>query len=134
MTLQPNLLPRLLGLVLQPDPLKLGSCKFHIIIIINFINITIDIIINIINITLESGVAVRAKALIYNFAEIRNILSILYFPAHKFSILNILYLLIIFLSNFPAREKANEVEEYKKDTSILQKLSLDYNLFNVFSS
>jgi len=34
--------PRLLGMVLQSDPLTLGSCKYNVII-------------NIINITLESG-------------------------------------------------------------------------------
>ena len=46
----------LLGLVLQPNPLKLGSCKFNVII-------------NIINITLSSDVAVKPKTLGYNFAE-----------------------------------------------------------------
>jgi hypothetical protein len=35
--LQPDPHPRLLGLVLQSDPLKLESCKFNIII--NIINI-----------------------------------------------------------------------------------------------
>jgi len=60
--------------MLQPDPLKLESCKFNIIII-NFINITICIIINIINITLGSGVAARAKTHVYNFAERPNILK-----------------------------------------------------------
>jgi len=48
--LQPDPHPRLLGLVLQPDPLKLGSCKFNVII-------------NIINITLGSRIAARPKAL-----------------------------------------------------------------------
>jgi hypothetical protein len=53
--LQPDPHPRLLSLVLQPYPLKLGSCKFNVII-------------NIINITLESGVAAKPKILWYNFA------------------------------------------------------------------
>jgi len=44
---------------LQLDPLKLGSCKFNIII-------------NIINITLESGVAAKPKTLGYSFVEIPN--------------------------------------------------------------
>jgi hypothetical protein len=35
--LQPDPHPRLLGLVLQSDPLKLRSCKFNVII--NIINI-----------------------------------------------------------------------------------------------
>jgi len=48
--------PRLLGLVLQPDPLKLGSFKFNVII-------------NIINITLGSGVAVKPKTLRYSFVK-----------------------------------------------------------------
>jgi len=56
MTLHPDPHPRLLGLVLQPDSLKHGSCKFNVII-------------NIINITLESGVAVKSKTLGYSFAE-----------------------------------------------------------------
>ena len=42
--------------VLQPDPLKLGSCKFNVII-------------KIINITLESGVAAKPKTLGYNFIK-----------------------------------------------------------------
>ena len=46
----------LLGLVLQPNPLKLRSCKFNVII-------------NIINITLRSDVAAKSKTLEYNFAE-----------------------------------------------------------------
>jgi hypothetical protein len=50
--LQPDPHPRLLGLVLQPDPLKLGSCKFNVII-------------NIINITLRSDVSVKPKTLGY---------------------------------------------------------------------
>jgi hypothetical protein len=44
------------GPVLQPDSLKLGSCKFNFII-------------NIINITLRSGVAAKPKIIGYNFAE-----------------------------------------------------------------
>jgi len=52
--LDPN--PRLLSLVLQPNPLKLGSCKFNVVI-------------NIINITLRSGVAAKPKTLGYSFAE-----------------------------------------------------------------
>jgi hypothetical protein len=47
--------------VLQPNPLKLESCKFNIII-------------NIINITFGSGVADRPNALRYNFAERPNTL------------------------------------------------------------
>jgi len=43
-------------MTLQPDPLKLGSCKCNIII----------------NITLGSGVAARAKAFGYSFAERHN--------------------------------------------------------------
>ena len=46
----------LLGLVLQPNPLKLGSSKFNVII-------------NIINITLKSDVAAKSKTLRYRFAE-----------------------------------------------------------------
>jgi hypothetical protein len=61
MTLQPDPHPKLLGPVLQPDSLKLESCKFNIII-------------NIINITLESSVVVRLNTLGYIFAEIHNIL------------------------------------------------------------
>jgi hypothetical protein len=56
MTLQPDPHPRLLGLVLQSDPLKLESCKFNVII-------------NIINITLGSGVAATPKTLGYKFAK-----------------------------------------------------------------
>jgi hypothetical protein len=56
MALQPYPHPRLLSLVLQPDPLKFGSCNFNVII-------------NIINITLGSGVAAKPKTLGYNFAE-----------------------------------------------------------------
>jgi hypothetical protein len=41
---------------LQSNPLKLGSCKFNIII-------------NFINITFRSGVADRLNALRYSFAE-----------------------------------------------------------------
>jgi len=54
--LQPDPHPRLLGLVLQSDPLKLGSFKFNVII-------------NIINITLGSGVAAKPKTIGYNFPE-----------------------------------------------------------------
>jgi len=54
--LQPDPHPRLLSLVLQQDPLKLGSCKFNVII-------------NIINITLGAGVAAKPKTLEYSFAE-----------------------------------------------------------------
>jgi len=42
MTLQPNPHPKLLGLMLQPNSLKPGSCKFNVVI----------------NIALGSGVAV----------------------------------------------------------------------------
>jgi hypothetical protein len=56
MTLQPDPHPRLLGLVLQSNSLKLGSCKFNVII-------------NIINITFKSGVAAKPKIFRYNFAE-----------------------------------------------------------------
>jgi hypothetical protein len=56
MTLQPDPHPRLLGLVLQLDPLKLESCKFNIII-------------NIINITLGSGVAATPKIFGYSFTK-----------------------------------------------------------------
>jgi len=56
MTLQPDPHLRLLGLVLQPNQLKLGSCKFNVII-------------NIINITPRSGVAAKPKTLGYSFAE-----------------------------------------------------------------
>jgi hypothetical protein len=65
MTLQPNLHPRLLGLVLQSNPLKLGSCKFNIII-------------NIINIILGSDIAAKPKALGYNFTEKHNTLRFFY--------------------------------------------------------
>jgi len=60
-TLQPDPHPRLLGLVLQPNPLKLGSWKFNIII-------------NIIKIILRSDVVVRSKALGYSFVEKPNTL------------------------------------------------------------
>jgi hypothetical protein len=56
MTLQPDPHPRLLGLVLQLDPFKLGSYKFNVII-------------NIINITLRSGVVAKPKTLGYGFAK-----------------------------------------------------------------
>jgi hypothetical protein len=75
--LQPH--PRRLGLTLQLDPLKLGSCKFNIIIciiiIIIIINIIIDIVINIINITLGLGVAVKPKTLGSSFAYRSNALE-----------------------------------------------------------
>jgi hypothetical protein len=54
--MQPDPHPRLLSLVLQLDSLKLGSCKFNVII-------------NIINITFGSGVAAKPKTLRYNFTE-----------------------------------------------------------------
>jgi hypothetical protein len=56
MTLQPDPHPKLLGLILQSDPLKLGSYKFNVII-------------NIINITLGSGVTATPKTLGYSFAK-----------------------------------------------------------------
>ena len=46
----------LLGLVLQPNPLKFGSCKFNVII-------------NIIDIILGLGVATKPKTLGYNFVK-----------------------------------------------------------------
>jgi hypothetical protein len=55
-----------LGPVLQPDSLKLGSCKFNFII-------------NIINITLRSYVVAKPKILGYNFAEKLNIFKFLFF-------------------------------------------------------
>jgi hypothetical protein len=60
--MQPDPHPRLLGLVLQSDSLKLKSCKFIIII-------------NIINITLESSVTVKPKAFGYIFGEKPNTLG-----------------------------------------------------------
>ena len=74
MTLQPDPHPRLLGQALQTDPLKLGSCKFNIIvniknIIICIINITIGIIINIINITLGLYVVIRPKTFESSFTN-----------------------------------------------------------------
>jgi hypothetical protein len=56
MTLQSDPHSRLLGLVLQSDPLKLGSCKFNVIS-------------NIINITFGSGVAATPKTLEYSFTK-----------------------------------------------------------------
>jgi len=56
MILQPDPYPRLLGLVMQSDPLKLESCKFNIII-------------NIINIILGSGVAATPKTLGCSFTK-----------------------------------------------------------------
>jgi hypothetical protein len=52
--------------VLQPDSLKLGSCKFNFII-------------NIINITLRSDVAAKPKILGYNFTEKPKIFKFLFF-------------------------------------------------------
>jgi hypothetical protein len=57
--LQPDPHLRLLGLVLQSDPLKLESCKFNIII-------------NIINIILRSGVAATPKTFGCSFAKRHN--------------------------------------------------------------
>ena len=54
--MQPDPHPRLLSLILQSDPLKLGSCKFNMII-------------NNINITFGSGVAATPKTLGYSFAK-----------------------------------------------------------------
>jgi hypothetical protein len=54
--LQPDPHPKLWGLVLQSDPLKLGSCKFNVII-------------NIINITFGSSVAAKLKTFEYRFAK-----------------------------------------------------------------
>jgi hypothetical protein len=54
---QPDSHPKLLGLVLQSDLLKLESCKFNIII-------------NIINITFGLSVAIRSRDFGYTFAEI----------------------------------------------------------------
>ena len=56
MTLQPDPHSRLLSLVLQLDPFKLGSCKFNIII-------------NIINITFRLGVTAKLETLGYSFAK-----------------------------------------------------------------
>ena len=61
MTLQPDPHPMLLGPVLQPNSLKLKSCKFNIII-------------NIINITFRSSVAARPETFGYIFAERPNTL------------------------------------------------------------
>jgi hypothetical protein len=52
--------------MLQPGSLKLGSCKFNVII-------------NIINITFRSGVAVKPKTLGYSFAEKPNTLNLSFF-------------------------------------------------------
>jgi hypothetical protein len=52
--------------VLQPNSLKLGSCKFNFII-------------NIINITLRSDVAAKPKILGYNFTEKPKIFKFLFF-------------------------------------------------------
>jgi len=61
MTFQPDPHSRLLGPVLQPDSLKLESCKFNTII-------------NIINITLGLSVAAKPKSLGHIFAERPNTL------------------------------------------------------------
>jgi hypothetical protein len=61
MTLQSDPHPKLLDPVLQPDSLKLESCKFNIII-------------NIVNITLGSSIAARPKTLGYIFTERHNTL------------------------------------------------------------
>jgi hypothetical protein len=55
MTLQPDPYPRLLGLILQSDSLKLGLCKF-----------------NIINISLGSGVTATPRTLGYKFTKKSN--------------------------------------------------------------
>jgi len=62
MTLQPNSHSKLLGLVLQLDPLKPWSCKF------NVVN-------NIINIVIGSGVAVKSKTFWYSYVEKPNTLT-----------------------------------------------------------
>ena len=54
--MEPDTHPKLFGLVLQSDSLKLGSCKFNVII-------------NIINITLGSGVAATPKTVGYSFVK-----------------------------------------------------------------
>ena len=61
MTLQPDPHPRLLGLVLQLDSLKLESYRFNIII-------------NIINITCASRASAKLKAIGYIFADRPNTL------------------------------------------------------------
>ena len=55
-----DLYPRLLGLILHPDPFKLGLDKFNVII-------------NVINITLASDVAAKPKTRRYNSVKIPNI-------------------------------------------------------------
>jgi hypothetical protein len=65
-TLQSDPRPKLLGLILQPNPLKLGSCKFNIII-------------TIINITFRSSVITKPKTLGYSFAERPNTLDLSFF-------------------------------------------------------
>ena len=57
--------------MLQPNSLKLGSCKFNIII-------------NIINITFGSGVTDRLNVLRYNFVEKPN--------THKFELFLIFFI------------------------------------------
>jgi len=66
MTLQPDLHTKLLGPMLQPDSLKLESCKFNIII-------------NIINITLGSSIPAKPKVLGYIFAQRPNTLRSYHF-------------------------------------------------------
>jgi len=61
MTLQPDSHSRLLDPVLQPDSLKIESCKFNIII-------------NIINITLGLSVTTKLKVFGYIFVERPNTL------------------------------------------------------------
>ena len=56
MTLQPDPRPLLLGLVLQSNPFKFGSCKFNVII-------------NIIDVTIGLDVATKPKTLGYHFVE-----------------------------------------------------------------
>jgi len=70
MALQPHPHPKLLGLLLLLDSLKLESCKFNIII-------------NIINITLRSSVIGKLKALGYIFVEKPNTLRSLIFLCKK---------------------------------------------------
>jgi hypothetical protein len=68
--LQPNPHPKLLGLVLQPDPLKPGSCKF------NVVN-------NITDITLGLGVAVKFKTFWYNYVKDLTLLDLSFFYTKK---------------------------------------------------
>jgi len=79
--------PKLLSLVLQLDPLKLGSCKFNIII-------------NIINITLGSGVVAKPKILGYNFVErpntFRSWLFLIFFMQKKLTCGNARVMQLVF--------------------------------------